>query len=75
IGEFLVLSTDVAATRRLVDSYLSRETLSSDTRFRNSTRWQPRQVLGSVYVGPEMMQRYLPTAGGNPASDKLRDFL
>lgn len=77
VGDFLVLSPDVAATRRVVDSYLSHQTLSSDSRFRNSTRWQARQVLGAVYVAPDLIERYYPLAGsvGAPANDKMRDFL
>ncbi|MDQ6652718.1 MAG: DUF3352 domain-containing protein, partial [Acidobacteriota bacterium] len=77
VGDFLVLSPDAAATRRVVDSYLGHQTLSSDSRFRNSTRWQARQVLGAVYVAPDLIERYYPLAGsvGAPANDKMRDFL
>jgi hypothetical protein len=76
VGDFLVLSPDPAATKHLVDSYLNNQTLSSDGHFRNSSRWQPRQVLGQVYVAPDLMQRYtsLLVAGG-PANNKVTDFL
>ena len=56
VGDFLVLSTDAATTRRVVDSYLKHETLASDTHFRNSTRWQPRQLHGQIYISPALME-------------------
>jgi hypothetical protein len=76
IDDFLVLSPDPAATRHVVDSYLSNQTLSSDNHFRNATHWQPRQVLGQVYVAPDLMQRYTSVlAAGAPANNKVLDFL
>jgi hypothetical protein len=58
IGNFLVISPDVKATRHVVDSYLKRQTLSGDIHFKNYTRWQPRQVQGQVYVSPSLMESY-----------------
>jgi hypothetical protein len=58
IGDFLVLSSDVAAIRHVVDSYLKRETLSSDQNFKAYTRWQPRQVQGQIYISPALMEGY-----------------
>jgi hypothetical protein len=75
IGNFLVLSPDVKATRHVVDSYLSHDTLSSSPHFRNYTRWQPRQVLGQVYVSPALMESYNSVAATSQLSDQLRDFL
>jgi hypothetical protein len=76
VGDFLVLSPDPAATRHVVDSYLSNKTLSSDSHFRNFTRWQPRQVLGQVYIAPDLMQRYTSVlATGAPANNKVLEFL
>jgi hypothetical protein len=76
IGDFLVISPDPALTRHLVDSYLNHQTLSSDGHYRNSTRWQPRQVLGQIYVAPDLMERYYPSGSSSGAgSDKLREFL
>jgi hypothetical protein len=76
VGDFLVLSTDAAATRHVVDVYTEHQTLSSDSHFRNSTRWQPRQVVGQVYVGPDLIERYYPLNGpGAPANEKMREFL
>lgn len=58
IGNFLVISPDVKATRHVVDSYLKRQTLSGDIHFKNYTRWQPRQLQGQVYVSPSLMESY-----------------
>lgn len=58
IGNFLVLSADPATTRRVVDSYLKHETLSSDVNFKNYTRWQPRQLHGQFYISPALMESY-----------------
>ena len=77
IGDFLVVSPDAATTRHVVDLFLDHQTLSSDSHFRNSTRWQPRQVVGQVYVGPDLIERYYPL-NANPAApvnEKMREFL
>jgi hypothetical protein len=58
IGNFLIASPDVKAVRHVVDSYLKHETLGSDSRFKNFTRWQPRQLQGQVYVSPALMENY-----------------
>jgi hypothetical protein len=77
IGNFLIVSPDIKAVRHVVDSYLKHETLSSNTNFRNYTRWQPRQVLGQVYLSPALMENY--NSFGRDAtaqiSEQLRDFL
>jgi hypothetical protein len=77
IGNFLVISTDVATTRHVVDSYLKQETLASDTHYKNYTRWQPRQLQGQVYVSPALMESYKVWANepNNLISDQTRDFL
>ncbi len=54
VGNFLVFSQDSAGTRHLVDSYRANKTLISDGSFKNYLRWQPRQVLGQVYIAPTM---------------------
>jgi hypothetical protein len=76
IGKFLILSTDVATTRHVVDSYLKHETLSSDTHFKNYTRWQPRQLQGQVYVSPALMDSYKSWANepSELISDQTREF-
>lgn len=77
IGDFLVLSTDPAAARHVADFYLEHQTLSSNSHFRNATRWQPRQVQAQVYLGPDLVERYNPITGaaGLPVNEKMRDFL
>ncbi len=76
IDNFLVLSTDAAETRRVVDAYLSRETLASDSHFKNFTRWQPRQVLGQVYIAPGLVEQYTFGAarGSAQVSDQTAEF-
>jgi hypothetical protein len=77
VGDFLVVSPDAAATQHVVDAYLNHETLSANSHFKNFTRWQPRQVLGQVYVGPELMETYNPLGRGlnGPVNLKTNDFL
>ena len=77
IGDFLVFSPDARVTHHVVDSYLSHDTCASSTNFRNYTRWQPRQVLGQVYVSPALMETYNVLARDAAAqlSEQLRDFL
>ena len=77
IGNFLVISPDVATTRHIVDSYLKRQTLAGDPHFKNYTRWQPRQVQGQIYISPSLMESYRtwiqqPNA---PVDDQTRAFL
>jgi len=77
VGNFLVLSPDVKEVRHLVDSYLKHETLSSENRFRNYTRWQPKQLQGQVYVSPALMENYSSWATEPSAlmSEQTREFL
>lgn len=76
VGDFLVVSADAAAVRHLVDAYLNRQTLSSDSHFRNFTRWQPRQVLGQVYVAPGLVEQYNPIFGSRRnTDDKIGELL
>ncbi|HYR76050.1 MAG TPA: hypothetical protein VEM96_09415 [Pyrinomonadaceae bacterium] len=57
VGNFLIIS-QTPSVRRAVDSYLNHQTLVSNTVFRNSRRWEPRQNLGEVYFSPAMMEGY-----------------
>ncbi len=75
IGNFLVLSPDSKSVRHVVDSYLNHQTLGSDSRFRNAMRWQPRQVLGQVYMPTELMESYYQLLSNSSGNDKLRDFV
>ncbi|HBB86119.1 MAG TPA: hypothetical protein DC047_00715 [Blastocatellia bacterium] len=64
VGDFLILSSNAEATKRAVASYLSGETLSSNSHFRNANNWQSRQLLAQVYMAPGMVQTLGLT--GNP---------
>jgi len=76
VGDFLVLSPDPGETRHVVDAYLSHQTLSSDSHFRNFTRWQPRQMLGQVYMAPCLVEEYIMGSGRSGAGrDKLSESL
>ncbi|HKB66801.1 MAG TPA: DUF3352 domain-containing protein [Pyrinomonadaceae bacterium] len=75
VGDFLVLSPDPAETRHVVDAYLNHQTLSSDSHFRNYTRWQPRQVLGQLYMAPGLVAEYTVGSGKSGAAlDKMNAF-
>ncbi|HYJ88503.1 MAG TPA: DUF3352 domain-containing protein [Pyrinomonadaceae bacterium] len=71
IGDFLVLTPDAALTRHVVDSYLKNETLSADSHYKNSTRWQPRQVQGQVYAGRGVIDLYNPFGSSAPVDERL----
>jgi len=77
IGNFIVISTDAASTRYVVDSYLKHETLSSDIQFKNSTRWQPRPLQGQLYISPALMEGYKTWAqqSSTMVTDQVRAFL
>jgi len=77
VGNFIVISTDVASTRYVVDSYVKHETLSSDIQFKNSTRWQPRPLQGQLYISPALMEGYKTWAqqSSTQVSDQVRTFL
>ncbi len=73
IGDFLVLSPDPKDITRVVDAYLEHHTLASDSSYRNFTRWQPRQVLGQLYIAPTMVDQYF--NGAVLSNDRSREFL
>ncbi|HET6669178.1 MAG TPA: DUF3352 domain-containing protein [Pyrinomonadaceae bacterium] len=77
VGNFLLLSTSSKEVSRVVDSYLNHDTLSSQSHFRNSTRWQPRQVLGQFYLSPKLMESYRDFARSmdSALTDQLGDLL
>jgi hypothetical protein len=77
VGDFLVVSPDPAQTRHVVDAYLEHQTLSSNSHFRNYTRWQSRQVLGQVYMAPGLVETYITGGGGLGAArdDRMSEFL
>ena len=77
IGDFIVLSSDPATVRNVVDSYLKHETLATDIHFRTSTRWQPQQVQGQFYVSQSLMESYASLAAqpSRAVSEQTRAFL
>ena len=77
IGDFIVLSADAAATRKIVDSYLKHETLAGDSHFKNYTRWQPPQLHGQIYISPALMESFRAWAArpNSGMSDRARTFL
>lgn len=77
VGNFLVLSPEVAEVRHVVDSYVNHETLGSNSAFRTFTRWQPREVQGLAYVAPSVMGAYSDMARNPkmPMAAAMRDFM
>jgi uncharacterized protein DUF3352 len=77
VGDFLVMSPDTRAVRHVVDSYLNHAILAADSHFKNYTRWQPRQVLGQIYVSPALMESYnaITRDANSPLNDQLREFM
>jgi len=77
VGNFLVLSSDAATVRHVVDSHLKNETLASDINFKTYTRWQPRQVHGQIYISPLLMEGYRnwATQATTRMSDQMRNFM
>lgn len=57
VGNFLVIS-EAPTVRRVIDAHLNHQTLSGNNAFRNSRRWQPKQILGEFYVSPALMEGY-----------------
>ncbi|HKY30257.1 MAG TPA: DUF2950 family protein [Pyrinomonadaceae bacterium] len=75
IENFLVISPDTKAVRHVLDSYLNHQTLGSDSRFRDATRWQPRQMVAQVYMPTELMEAYYELIRNPAGNNKLREFL
>ena len=57
----MIIST-TPAIRHVIDRYLNHQTLSSNSAFRNFTRWQPRDMIGQIYVSPALMETYQKSA-------------
>ncbi len=76
IGDFVVIS-DAAGVRRVADANEGHQTLSSNTVYRNSRRWQSGRTLGQVYVSPALMEGYHEQIRKEAASMEpaMRDFL
>jgi hypothetical protein len=76
VGDFLVVS-DAGGVRKVVDAYVNHQTLSSNTVFRNSRRWQSNRTVGQIYVSPALMEGYQEEVRKTSATmdPGLRDFL
>ena len=76
VGDFIVIS-DTAGVRRVVDANEGHQTLSSNTVYRNSKRWQSGRTLGQVYVSPALMEGYHEQIRKEAATlePAMRDFL
>jgi hypothetical protein len=76
VGNFLVIS-DAPTVRRVIDANLNHQTLSSNTVFRNSRRWESRGTLGHIYISPALMEGYQDQVRKQAANmdAALRDFL
>ncbi len=76
VGDFVVIS-DAAGVRRVADANESHQTLSSNTVYRNSKRWQSGRTLGQVYVSPALMEGYHEQIRKEAATlePAMRDFL
>lgn len=76
VGNFLVIS-EASGVRRVVDAYVNHRTLSSNTVFRNSRRWESNRSVGQIYVSPAMMEGYQDEVRKTSATmdAALRDFL
>lgn len=76
VGDFVVIS-DALGVQKIVDAYNNHTTLSSNTVFRNSRRWQSSRTSGQVYVSPVLMEGYQDQIRKSSASMDagLRDFL
>ena len=76
VGNFLVVS-DATSVRKVIDANLNSQTLSGNTVFRNSRRWESNRTLGQIYVSPTLMQTYHDQIRKQAASmdQAMRDFL
>ena len=76
VGNFLVIS-DATSVRKVIDANVNSQTLSANTVFRNSRRWESSRTLGQVYVSPALMQSYHDQIRKQAASmdQAMRDFL
>lgn len=77
VGNFVVIS-EAATVRRVIDANINHQTLSSNTAFRNSRRWEPNRTLGQIYISPALMEGYheeIRKSVGSNVDATMRDFL
>lgn len=61
VGDFLVIST-TPTIKHVIDSHINHQTLASNSAYRDFTRWQPREIVGQVYVSPALMDSFTKAA-------------
>ena len=76
VGDFVVIS-DAPTVRHVIDAFIKHQTLSSNSAFRNSRRWEPSRTLGQIYVSPALMEGYHDEIRKSSATidPAMRDFL
>jgi hypothetical protein len=76
VGNFVVIS-EAATVRRVIEANINHQTLSSNSAFRNSRRWEPNRTLGQIYVSPALMEGYHEEIRkqGATLDPGMRDFL
>jgi len=76
VGNFVVIS-EAATVRRVIDANINHQTLSSNSAFRNSRRWEPNRTLGQIYISPALMEAYHEEIRkqGAALDPAMRDFL
>jgi hypothetical protein len=76
VGNFVVIS-EAATVRRVIEANINHQTLSSNTTFRNSRRWEPNRTLGQIYLSPALMEGYHEEIRkqGATLDPEMRDFL
>jgi hypothetical protein len=76
VGNFVVIS-EAATVRRVIDASINHQTLSSNSAFRNSRRWEPSRTLGQIYISPALMEGYQDEVRKASATLEpgIRDFL
>ncbi|HJQ68665.1 MAG TPA: hypothetical protein VKA70_06820 [Blastocatellia bacterium] len=56
INNFLVLTSDLPAMRRVVDALATGQTLAATKDYHDYMRWQPRQTIAQVYVSTAVIK-------------------
>jgi hypothetical protein len=76
VGNFVVIS-EAATVRRVIEANINHQTLTSNTTFRNSRRWEPNRTLGQIYLSPALMEGYHEQIRNQGATldPEMRDFL
>lgn len=71
INNFLILTSDLASMRRVVDAVATNQTLASTRDYHDYMRWQPRQTLAQVYVSSAVIKGIYD--GVRQSAEKLDD--